>query len=354
MININIYNYEEFVLDYLEGNLSPEKRDEFVMFINAHPDIKEEIESVQDYEISADQIEFDDKDLLKKTSDIKDIGIFDYNCIASIEGDLSEDGNHSFLESLKDDIKKKQEYEKYQLTKLKADTSVVFDKKTSLKKTNKLRVMYYAISAAASIILLVSIYLFIPKNIPDTKLADLETVVKNVEQNNESVIPEKTAVETKVLKRSSIQKSETIKESKRVEEGDLIKEKHQDILIASDQPVREQESISSLPTLPVSINVKNEINLQLAVIIEVQQVKIDRTEYLNVKTFLAQSFNKRVLRKDKKTLELFDIAQASVNGLNKVFGGNMKLERVYNDNGELDKTQFTSSLVAISTPVKNK
>lgn len=46
-MNINKHNYEEFALDFLEGNLAPEMKGEFQKFLDKNPEIKEEIQSLE-------------------------------------------------------------------------------------------------------------------------------------------------------------------------------------------------------------------------------------------------------------------------------------------------------------------
>lgn len=43
-MTINRLNYEKYAIDYLDGKLSPDLREEMVAFLHAHPDIKEEVE----------------------------------------------------------------------------------------------------------------------------------------------------------------------------------------------------------------------------------------------------------------------------------------------------------------------
>ncbi|MCB0599803.1 MAG: hypothetical protein KDC28_01190 [Saprospiraceae bacterium] len=48
-MTINRLNYEKYAIDYLDGTLSPDLREEMVTFLNAHPDIREEVEWQQQF-----------------------------------------------------------------------------------------------------------------------------------------------------------------------------------------------------------------------------------------------------------------------------------------------------------------
>ena len=88
MINIDIHNYEEFVLDFMEDNLSSGLREQFIVFINEHPEIKEEMEGLSFAVIENENVKIKEKQLLKKKRLLneKESSIFKELCIASIEG----------------------------------------------------------------------------------------------------------------------------------------------------------------------------------------------------------------------------------------------------------------------------
>lgn len=53
-MKITLANYEEFVLDFLEGNLQQEDERVFSIFLDQHPDIREEIEGVDKFVLTPD------------------------------------------------------------------------------------------------------------------------------------------------------------------------------------------------------------------------------------------------------------------------------------------------------------
>lgn len=56
-MKINIHNYEEFALDYLEGNLGEPALSEFSNFLLKHPDIRMELEDLETTCISEEDLE---------------------------------------------------------------------------------------------------------------------------------------------------------------------------------------------------------------------------------------------------------------------------------------------------------
>ena len=92
----NRENYELFVLDFLDGKLSPEDSELFARFLNDHPDILEEVMYIEQIRLSPGDISYPDKDLLKKNSVAEPVRVspaeFSNYCIAYIEDDLSSYG----------------------------------------------------------------------------------------------------------------------------------------------------------------------------------------------------------------------------------------------------------------------
>jgi len=72
-MKITIANYEEYVLDFLEGNLEQEDERIFNHFLDQHPDIREEINGVENYVLIPDyEIQYPNKNSLYR----KDKGIY--------------------------------------------------------------------------------------------------------------------------------------------------------------------------------------------------------------------------------------------------------------------------------------
>lgn len=213
-------NYEAFFLDYHEGNLAPEQVAELLLFIEQHPELREEFESFENFSIDElPSVSFENKSILKKeiTAEnrdeyfiraieqklnateqqlldaflnqhpqyISDLALFrktklqagpsvvfedkevlkdislqnDYVLIAAAEGLLSLQEHNMLMQQLQVDAEMQQSYSLYQQTKLTADTSVLFKDKDALKrKERKVIPLFYYIAAAAAIVLLFGIF----------------------------------------------------------------------------------------------------------------------------------------------------------------------------------------------------
>ncbi len=88
--NINIHNYEEFLIDFIDGTLNDEEHAAVVMFLENHPNIADEFSGIADFNLDFCNIEFSAKESLKKSFDIN-LENYEHYFIAAAEGDLSSD-----------------------------------------------------------------------------------------------------------------------------------------------------------------------------------------------------------------------------------------------------------------------
>jgi anti-sigma factor RsiW len=68
-MKINRHNYEEYLIDFMDGNLSANEVEAVMSFLESNPDIKAEYEELNGDQLIAEEIIFDKKNLLKKRSD---------------------------------------------------------------------------------------------------------------------------------------------------------------------------------------------------------------------------------------------------------------------------------------------
>ena len=128
---INKTNYEAYFLDYHEGALSPQQVAELLLFVEQHPELKEEFESFENISLEDySSVSFDFKADLKKeiTLENKD----DY-FIRSIENTLNPTEQQLLNAFLKQHPQFLSDLEAFRKTKVQPDPSVVFEDKEKLK-----------------------------------------------------------------------------------------------------------------------------------------------------------------------------------------------------------------------------
>jgi len=359
MTEVNRNNYEVFFMDYLDGNLSSSQEVILQSFLEKNPELKKELKNFEQLTIPDESIHFEEKKLLKKSTYVNDRlqSNFDELCIAYTEGDLTNKEKLLFEASIKDSVEKKSTLKKYQHTKLKADTSVIFPEKKTLKKSGlvfSLKKFYPSIALAASVLILIALYFFIPKT-PDNLYQD-----KIMLSNTQPEAGVKKETEVQVVASHSITQNES-----RAEQTKKIvstKKTRQETKITP----RINDTIHSITRLPVRPIKENQTALQLADVNTLisnqtlnyfQQEYAQEADYMNLKSFLSESFNERVLKNNtpkKNNSVWFNIAQWSLHGINRITGSNITLEKEYNQDGEAEKINFHTKFIAFSTPVKEK
>lgn len=138
-MKINRNNYEEFIIDYYDRALNPDQVNELFQFLKLNPDIKEEFDSFEHFSVVADEnIIFENKENLKKKDIIAFGSInalnFEKTFIADMEHDLSEQESKEVIAFLDLNPHLAETYHLLKLTKVKPDTSIVFENKEDLKK----------------------------------------------------------------------------------------------------------------------------------------------------------------------------------------------------------------------------
>jgi hypothetical protein len=131
-MSINKNNYEAFFLDYHEGNLTPQQVADLLLFVEQHPELKEEFESFENFTLEDfSSYTFENKEELKR--EITERNKEEY-FVRSVDGSLSEAENLLLDIFLKQHPQYSTEFEFFQKTKLHPDASIVFENKHSLKK----------------------------------------------------------------------------------------------------------------------------------------------------------------------------------------------------------------------------
>ncbi|MCW3103181.1 MAG: hypothetical protein JWO09_1621 [Bacteroidetes bacterium] len=131
-MNINKHNYEAFFLDYHEGNLTPQEVAELLLFVEQHPELKEEFECFENFTLEDySAYNFENKEGLKKQ--ITETNREDY-FIRAVDGTLTNTENGLLDQFLKQHPQYALEFELFRKTKLVPDLNIVFEHKAQLKR----------------------------------------------------------------------------------------------------------------------------------------------------------------------------------------------------------------------------
>lgn len=190
-MGINKNNYEVYFLDYYENRLQTEQTAELLVFLEAHPELKEEFESFEMITLPDEPILFQSKDHLKKkalkpTANINSVN-YEQWLVAEIENDLSQREKDELNHFLTINPEVKLELNLLKKTKL-VPATIIYEDKRSLKKRGLFflyqREIFYTVSIAALLLLFIGFYF------GDNSIQSTTKQVNQVESNFKApVIP---------------------------------------------------------------------------------------------------------------------------------------------------------------------
>lgn len=185
MENIDIHNYEAYLLDYSEGNLTDELQMELELFLIQHPELGINLSELSLVSLKEEPVSFLNKNNLKKSE--ADL-VSETQFIAYIEKQLPPNEMAELEKSCSINPLLSKELALYQKTIAQADESVVYPNKQTLKRKPKVIWVDFSVikySAAACVLFLVGLFFFFSNKevaYHTNDLADVkkdEAIIKN-------------------------------------------------------------------------------------------------------------------------------------------------------------------------------
>lgn len=195
-MEININNYEIYVIDFIDGLLNEIDTVNLLIFLDQNPALKEEFEILINSSklIPFELNSFDSSSLLKPTN----INLNNYNekLIALIENDLVQADKDFLLIEINRYSELKKEYELFLKTKLIPDSKILFKNKEFLIKTPfSILPLYTKISAIAALFIAVIIVFYFVNNFNyDNQLANNEAIVKSKQDSISKILKSKNNI----------------------------------------------------------------------------------------------------------------------------------------------------------------
>ena len=353
-MKIDRSNYEIWFIDWIDGNLDNIRVEQLNRFLEANPDLKEELKEMAGAVIKPPLAEFTGKDDLRKAvSDLSEMQ-FDYLCTAYFENDLSGEELAELSDMVNNDPHRKKTFELSGRLKL-VPYDIRFKNKKRLLKRSPLekviRIAVTVISAAASVALLATLYLLIPDNENDRRetISQLPVSEEKAEHSAfndeteyiEAILP--TAGEKNRDPSSAIFNNITESGEKPEPAESLPDSRDTRLISPAITP-----SISDIAILH-----KSEIYTSALIPLypDSQPLNDDR---LTAGKFFAKLFRERILKSettDESRIKGYEIAEAGVAGLNRLLGWEMDFEKYVNENGETKSIYFSSRMLKVQTPV---
>lgn len=164
MEQINIDNYEAYLLDFSEGNLTDELQMELELFLIQHPELDINLSDLALIAIEEESVSFSNKTNLKKSeSDLISKDQF----IAYIEHQLPVNESIELEKSCSINPSLAKELALYQKTIAVADITIIYQNKHELKRKPKVIWFDFSITqyaAAACVLFLIGLFILWPKS----------------------------------------------------------------------------------------------------------------------------------------------------------------------------------------------
>ena len=295
---------------------------------------------------------FPQKDNLKKNiTDLTDSQI-EYLSVAYLENDLSDEQLAELEENFGQISENRIIFDTIQKIKLTPSTDG-YKHKSVLKRLTAgqkvFRIATAALSAAATIAILIISYLFVPDIISDRKnQASSEIIADNIPitlliAENKPIIkpaepliiaPEEIQVNTRVVYAGGVPPM-----------SDLVTS--EPVMIT--QPIEYATASAS----PVIDFMAPELSLMGSNTIFIAEVSDD--DRGPVRRFIASTFRQRVLKEETFSddkLRPYELARASVDGLNRLLDWEMEFKETLDDSGELKSVRFSSTLLTFNAPAR--
>ncbi len=216
MQKIDIHNYEAYLLDFSEGNLTDELQMELELFLIQHPELNIDLAELSFVSLQEEEVTFSEKNNLKKSE--TDL-ISETQFISYIENQLSVQEKLILEKSCAINPALAKELTLYKHTISVADASVIYKNKYELKRKPKVIWFNFTIvqyAAAACVLFLIGLFILWPKTESNNSSSMLahhpegnhSTVTNNYtvstaktrEPNNASTIANKTSLKSSSVK----------------------------------------------------------------------------------------------------------------------------------------------------------
>ena len=375
---INRNNYPVWITDYHDGNLDTQDQEELLSFLSNNPDLKDEFEQFDQLGHNPLRPELtimpDEKDLRKEFNDLT-FNQQEELTAALAEGDITGVAAEETMHHINASPYLSDLYNILKITRLKPD-NVIFIPKKSLKhyplmlRFKKTTVLLLA--TAASIAILFSLSLLFnrekPLSAPLTDLTEIdpvvnigversagETVAKNLIAKTENVETENVETENvETEKREASSSRNTSNSSKTITAETLIT--GSETYVSTTREIQSQRDIEAERENPNLNPIKHIATPRLigeatssARLAEMASLDITNNDnYDSPRELIAKNFRKVMLGEVNATndrLKPIELADATVTGINKLLGWEMKLEKESDENGILNSLSFTSQLI---------
>jgi hypothetical protein len=349
------YNYETWLIDWLDGTLNVQQTDELMAFLGENPDIRDEADSLMLARISPSPDHFTGKEkLIKSVSDITSLQV-EYLSAAYFEGDLSPEQETDLRKHIEMNPDNRIIFEKIRRTKLHPPL-VHYRNKSRLRKiyisAGIVRISLIGLSAAAVTVFLLLNHMFIPRHGEETSIAVATMTTDTI--YSEAPIIKQNGNNMRVLQEAQ---KDAIKTGKKIASpviSDYLPSRNLSDSLMQIERIQGPESVAYTTVKEIDMPaVKVNTNLIASAISFSEPIYDDERSSLS--RFISRTFRAKILKEKKagdEPLKTYEIAEAGIDGLNKLLGWQMALVKTNDEAGDLKSVYFSSRVLKFNAPVR--
>lgn len=348
-MKISRENYEIWFTDWMDNNLSGTQVEELNFFLDQNPDLRDEFTDLCVLRLKPVESPFLFKGKLKRLENEMPEKQFELLCAASVENDLDPDQETEFKEIVSSSPEREKTLQIFRLLKLKPGDVVYKGKKKLLHKTAAakiIRIAQIGLSAAAIVLIAVITGVFegeVKQQIITSPVSEVVTdpiPESNGNNNTSSTTPVSTP------SKNTIDNEHRVNQ---VAEPDNIQATEKIVASAPEKVNFSPDFQLPEPQVEYGLVASSAVYNPPAIYYSDE----DRSK---LGRFIASRFRSGILNEADPSdapLKSYEIAEAGIDGLNKLLGWEMALTRNNDENGETQSVQFNSRLLKFNTPVKN-
>ncbi|MFP4488845.1 MAG: hypothetical protein ACLFN1_06035 [Bacteroidales bacterium] len=363
---INRQNYQVWVTDYYDGSLDDFQKEVLIDFLDRNPDLKSEFEDYPGLTISPGTEEpFAYTGLLRSPDQLSNEQL-EHFAIALTEGDLDAEQRKEIMELRKSDPRLREYINTYEKIKLTPGDTEYPDKKKLFKipeNRKRIRLTMISVSTAATIAIIAGLFMLFRQDHGggfEGQLTADNMQESRSKQENVQDTPQKLPVKTNINIPEANSAGEIINTrspAKTTGAGEFTQPQTPAETTGAGeitQPQTTAEMVIEISTITPVAGIEN-IQIDIA---QTHFLLAETRPYpaspetvprdMSVREYLAYQFRKQVLADedpDTENLKAWEIADAGIKGVNKVFGWEMELKADQDPEGRLKDIRFTSQLV---------
>lgn len=337
-MEINKHNYQIWISDYYDGSLSDSDIKVLHSFLDLNPDLRDEFNSYEELVLHPDISIRIDKDSLRKDLDSENTDAIEHCALALSENDLEPDLESEFKELTSHSEKAKSEATIYSSLKLVPDNTSYPDKVRLKRIPYRLGFAKTAIrvlAVAASLALIISLSVLLPREAENN--FSYNTAYLLPFNSGEQLSESENRGHSSIIN-AGLAELKEIKLTERPAEVILPEQSTRQDIVVGESSYLNRVSLASISSPETLIAMKQAESV----------MPVNTKQDLSPRQFFAMNFRKHLLQEDVDNtdkLKVYEVADVSIDGLNKLLGWDMVFEKERTEDGRLASFKFTSQLL---------